>query len=125
MKTAIRFAWLSAALAILALPVVGQNSSTPAQSSASASKAGTVQAIQEREENQQDRIAQGVKSGALSAEQAAQLEKNDARINHAVRNDLKANGGKLTPQEQAQVNNQLNRESRQIHSAMQGGGRRR
>ena len=33
--------------------------------------------------------------------------------------------GKLTPQEQAQVNNQLNRESRQIHSAMQGGGGRR
>jgi hypothetical protein len=66
-----------------------------------------------------------VKSGALSAEQAAQLEKNQARINNAVRNDLKANGGKLTAQEKAQVNNQLNRESRQIHSAMQGGGRRR
>jgi hypothetical protein len=125
MKNAIRFASLGAALAIFALPAVGQNSSAPAQSSASASQAGTVQAIQQREENQQDRIAQGVKSGALSAEQAAQLEKNQATINNAVRNDLKANGGKLTPQEQAQVNNQLNRESRQIHSSMQGGGRRR
>ena len=125
MKSAIRFAWLGAALAVFALPAVGQNSSASAQSTASASKAGTVQALQQREENQQDRIEQGVKSGALSAEQAAQLEKNNARINNAVRNDLKANGGKLTAQEKAQVNNQLNRESRQIHSAMQGGGRRR
>jgi hypothetical protein len=125
MKTAIRFAWLSAALAVLALPVVAQNTSAPAQNSAGAAKADTVQTIQQREENQQDRIAQGVKSGAISPEQAAQLKKNDARINNAVRNDLKANGGKLTPQEQAQVNNQLNRESRQIHSSMQGGGRRR
>ena len=72
----------------LRVPAVGQNSSARAQRSASASQAGTVQALQQREENQQDRIAQGVKSGALRAEQAAQLEKSQVRINNAVRNDL-------------------------------------
>jgi hypothetical protein len=125
MKIASRFVWLGVALATFGLPVVGQSGSAPAQTPPTASKADTVQTIQQREENQQDRIAQGVKSGAISPEQAAQLKKNDARINNAVRNDLKANGGKLTSQEQAQVNHQLNRESRQIHSSMQGGGRRR
>jgi hypothetical protein len=83
-----------------------------------------VSAIDQREENQQDRIAQGVKSGALSAGQAAQLEKNQAKINNEVRKDRAANGGKLTAQEKAQINNQLNRQSHQIHQAMHGGGRR-
>jgi hypothetical protein len=80
--------------------------------------------IGQREQNQQDRIAQGVKSGALSAGQAAQLEKNEAKINTEARNDRAANGGKLTTQEKAQVNNQLNHQSMQIHQAMHGGGRR-
>ncbi len=80
--------------------------------------------IGQREENQQDRIAQGVKSGAISATQAAHLENNQAKINNEMRKDRAANGGKLTDQEKAQINNQLNRQSLQIHQAMHHGGRR-
>ena len=80
--------------------------------------------IRQREDNQQDRIAQDVKSGALNAKQAAQLEKNEAKINNEVKQDRAANDGKLTTQEKAQVNRQLNQQSRQINRAMHGGGRR-
>ena len=79
--------------------------------------------VGKRAENQQDRIAQGVKSGELSAGQAAHLEKNEAKINKEVRNDRAANGGKLTPQERAQVNRQQNRMSRQIAQAKHSGRR--
>jgi hypothetical protein len=71
--------------------------------------------VGKRAENQQDRIAQGIKSGQLTAGEAAHLESNEAKINKEVRNDRAANGGKLTPQEKAQVNRQQNRMSRQIH----------
>lgn len=68
-----------------------------------------------RQENQQERIANGVKSGQLTAGEAAHLERNEARINNEVRNDRAANGGKLTAQQKAKINRQMNRESRQIY----------
>ncbi len=71
--------------------------------------------VGKRAENQQDRIAQGVKSGQLTAGEAGHLENNEAKINKEVRNDRAANGGKLTPQERAKVNHQQNRQSRQIY----------
>jgi len=71
--------------------------------------------VGKRAENQQDRIAQGIKSGQLTAGEAAHLESNEAKINKEVRNDRAANSGKLTPQERAQVNRQQNRTSRQIY----------
>jgi len=71
--------------------------------------------VGKRAENQQDRIAQGIKSGQLTAGEAAHLENNEAKINQEVRNDRAANGGKLTPQERKQVNRQQNRTSRQIY----------
>jgi len=71
--------------------------------------------VGKRAENQQDRIAQGIKSGQLTAGEASHLENREARINKEVRNDRAANGGKLTPKEKAQVNHQQNRTSRQIY----------
>jgi predicted transglutaminase-like cysteine proteinase len=68
-----------------------------------------------REENQQDRIAQGVQSGQLTAGEASKLEKRDARINNEIKTDRAANGGALTPAERAQVNRQQNRVSRHIY----------
>ena len=79
--------------------------------------------VGKRAENQQDRIAQGIKSGQLTAGEAAHLENNEAKINHEVRSDRAANGGKLTPQEKAKVNRQQNRESRQIYRDKHNGRR--
>src|SRR5262252_3056347 len=60
--------------------------------------------IGKRAENQQDRIAQGVKSGQLTAGETANLESKEAAINGEVKVDRAANGGKLTAGEKAQVN---------------------
>ncbi|HKI25859.1 MAG TPA: hypothetical protein VKA07_06010 [Candidatus Sulfotelmatobacter sp.] len=79
--------------------------------------------VGKRAENQQDRIAQGIKSGQLTAGEASHLENNEAKINHEVRNDRAANGGKLTPQEKAKVNRQQNRQSRQIYRDKHNGRR--
>ena len=79
--------------------------------------------VGKRAENQQDRIAQGIKSGQLTAGEAAHLENNETKINNEVRQDRAANGGKLTPQERKQVNQQQNKESRQIYRAKHNGRR--
>ncbi len=71
--------------------------------------------IGQRKENQQDRIANGVQSGQLTAGETANLEKKEAAINAETRADRAANGGKLTAAEKAQVNRQQNRLSNQIY----------
>ena len=71
--------------------------------------------IQDRKENQQDRIAQGVKSGSLTAGETKNLEGREAGLNQEIRADRAANGGKLTAAERAQVNHQQNNLSRSIY----------
>jgi hypothetical protein len=71
--------------------------------------------IHARKENQQDRIAQGVKSGGLTAGETANLEHKEANLNKEIRAERKANGGNLTNNEKAQVNRQQNRLSRNIY----------
>ena len=71
--------------------------------------------VGQRRENQQDRIAQGVKSGQLTAGETANLEKKEASINQEVRTDRSLNGGKLTGQEKKIVNQQQNQMSGQIY----------
>ena len=68
-----------------------------------------------RSENQQDRIARGVKSGQLTAGETARLEQNESNLNKEVSSDRKANGGNLTQAEKAQVNRQQNKVSSQIY----------
>lgn len=72
--------------------------------------------VDQRRENQQDRIAQGVRSGSLNAGQTAKLEGQEAKINQQVRTDRAANGGKLTPGEKKQVNKEQNVASRRIYN---------
>jgi hypothetical protein len=71
--------------------------------------------IQQRKENQQDRIANGVQSGQLTAGETANLEKKEAAINKETAADRAANGGKLTSAEKQQVNKQQNQMSKQIY----------
>ena len=82
--------------------------------------------VGQRRENQQDRIAQGVKSGQLSAGETAKLENQQKGINQQVKADRTANGGKLTPGEKQQVNKEQNNASKNIynkkHNAKTQGG---
>jgi len=72
--------------------------------------------VGKRAQNQQQRIAQGVKSGSLTARGTSNLENKESAINHEVKADRGANGGKLTTQERKTVNRQQNHLSKQIYT---------
>jgi hypothetical protein len=71
--------------------------------------------VGKRAENQQDRIAQGVRSGQLTAGETANLEKKESAVNQEVRTDRSLNGGHLTQQEKRIVNQQQNNLSKQVY----------
>jgi len=71
--------------------------------------------IRQREERQQQRIAQGVGSGQLTPRETAHLENREAAINREVRHDRQQNGGNLTNKEKARIDRQQNHVSRQIY----------
>ncbi|KAA6463324.1 hypothetical protein DYQ86_08425 [Acidobacteria bacterium AB60] len=71
--------------------------------------------INQRRENQQDRIAQGVRSGQLTPRETSHLERREAHLNREIRNDRRVHNGHLTAPERAQVNRQQNRISKSIY----------
>ena len=71
--------------------------------------------VGQRRENQQARIAQGVKSGQLTPAETAKLEKQQKTIHKQVAADRKANGGTLTASEKKQINKEQNHASRNIY----------
>jgi hypothetical protein len=71
--------------------------------------------IGQRRENQQDRIAQGVKSGQLTAGETSRLENREQGIKREVSADKQANGGKLTGADRKAINQSQNRVSRGIY----------
>ncbi|HEU5296157.1 MAG TPA: hypothetical protein VFU71_15365 [Burkholderiaceae bacterium] len=77
--------------------------------------ANTVQ----RDINQQQRIEQGLQSGALSTKEAATLEREESRVNQMQSKALK--DGKLTPAEQAKLNQAQNKVSGDIYAAKHNG----
>ena len=79
---------------------------------AASAEAGTVR---KRAENQQDRIAQGVKSGQLTARETARLENKETRLNQEARDMRSLDGGKLTGKDRAALNQQENRLSKDIY----------
>ena len=70
----------------------------------------------QHKENQQDRIAQGIKSGQMTAGEAAKAENQQKGINQQVKADRQANGGKLTTGEKKQVNHEQNASSKSIYN---------
>jgi hypothetical protein len=71
--------------------------------------------IQQRKENQQDRIGQGVENGSLTPRETVNLEKKEGKLNREIHHDRVKNGGNLTNKEKARVNRQQNHLSRQIY----------
>ena len=67
-----------------------------------------------RRDNQQQRIANGIRSGQMSPSETAKAERTQQNINQNVNADRQANGGRLTPQERTNVNREQNAASRQI-----------
>src|ERR1035441_6683302 len=106
MKSTIKITFLSTALAILALPVVAQTTNPSPV---------TGESIQDRKENQQDRIANGVKSGQLTAGETANIEKKESSLNHEEKDMRSLDNGKLTAADKTTLNQQQNQLSKQIY----------
>jgi hypothetical protein len=77
--------------------------------------------VNARDRMQQERIGQGIKSGSLTASEAANLEHKEAALNREQRAMRATNGGKLSPGQKAVVNQQQNTMSRQIYNKKHNG----
>jgi hypothetical protein len=77
--------------------------------------------INQRKENQQDRIAQGVKSGQLTAGETSRLEHQEAGINKEERGMRAQDNGHLTKTDRRTLHQQQNQESRRIYRDKRNG----
>jgi len=111
-----RWMVLPATVLLLGTVALAQDSSSTPTSGAPATGTPKPGEVAQRKDNQQDRIANGVKSGQLTAGETANLETKEAAINGETRADRAANGGKLTAAEKQQVNKQQNHLSKQIYN---------
>jgi hypothetical protein len=73
------------------------------------------ESVNQRLENQHDRIQAGIKDGELTKGEATQLRADDAAIRAREHVERKANDGQLTRHERTQLNRELNHSSRQIY----------
>jgi hypothetical protein len=71
--------------------------------------------INQRKVAQQDRIANEVKNGQLTARQTAHLEHQEAGINREERGMRAQDNGHLTKQDRQTIHAQQNQESRRIY----------
>jgi hypothetical protein len=71
--------------------------------------------INQRKTDQQDRIAQGVKSGQLTAGETSRLEHQEAGINREERGMRAQDNGHLTKADRQNLHQQQNQESRRIY----------
>jgi hypothetical protein len=113
---------LSKSLLTLALVGLAYTGSALAQTSTSGAGPGVVDPghprvnqVNGREANQQKRIANGINNGSLSAKQAGNLEKREARVQNREQKDMAAHNGHLTKAEQNGINRQQNRISKTIY----------
>ena len=72
--------------------------------------------VGQRRENQQDRIAQGIRSGQLRPGETARLERQQQSINHEDAGMRQANGGRLTGADRQALNQRQNRASGNIYA---------
>jgi hypothetical protein len=71
--------------------------------------------VQTRIDDQENRIDRGVSDGQISAKQAAHDDAKLAREQKSLNQDAAKNGGHITKAEQRNLNNRLNKGSRQIY----------
>jgi hypothetical protein len=98
-------------LAFAPVALFAQTSTTPPAPTTTAKPA----TINDRKVDQQDRIAQGVKSGQLTAGETSHIEKQEAGINKEESGMRAQDNGKLTAQDRKTLTHQQNVESKRIY----------
>jgi len=74
-----------------------------------------VNQVNRREARQQQRIGNGIKSGKLNSQQAANLEKRESSVENREQKDMAKHDGHLTKAEQKGINRQQDRISKSIY----------
>jgi hypothetical protein len=97
---------LVAALIVTPTALLAQTTPTPGQHDHN---------INQRKTDQQDRIANGVKSGQLTAGETSKLEHQESGINREERGMRAQDNGHLTKQDRQTIHKQQNQESRRIY----------
>ena len=110
-----KFILNSAALIAFAVPAAFAQQSGNSSTNMSGTTTTSSPTIQQRKENQQDRIANGIQSGELTAGETKNLETKEAGLNKEEKNMRSADNGKLTSADRTKLNNQQNRMSNQIY----------
>ncbi len=80
--------------------------------------------VGQRQKMQQQRIAQGMKSGQLTAGESARLERQQQGINREKAGMREANGGKLSAGDKTQLNRQQNKASGNIYAKKHNAAKR-
>ena len=74
-----------------------------------------VNEVNQREENQQKRIANGINKGSLNAHETANLERREASVQKQEQADMAKHNGHLTKAEQRKLNRRQDRISHSIY----------
>jgi hypothetical protein len=74
-----------------------------------------VNQVNRRETRQQNRIANGVKSGQLTPGETKRLERGEQRLQHNEKKDMAKDNGHLTKKDQRQLNREANHMSKRIY----------
>jgi hypothetical protein len=74
-----------------------------------------VNEVNSRETRQQNRIANGVKSGSLTPKETSNLERREANVQKREQKDMAEHNGHLTKAEQKGINRQQDRISKSIY----------
>lgn len=107
---------LAAALVLSPAAIYAQTTTPPPPPTTTPAPAPTAKpTIGQRKVNQQDRIAQGVKSGQLTAGETSHLEHQEAGINKEERGMKAQDNGHLTKQDKSTLRQQQNQESKRIY----------
>jgi hypothetical protein len=76
----------------------------------------TGQTIEQRKDNQQKRIGEGLENGSMTAGEAAKVEGQEKRLNKVERDMREDNGGKLNAADKTKLTNQQNKLSNEIYT---------
>jgi hypothetical protein len=119
---------LTKSLAVLAVGGLMLIGSAAAQDNTSGAGAGKhdpghprVNQINRREQNQQNRIANGVKNDKLTPRQTGRLERGEQRLQNNEKKDMAKDNGHLTKQNQRQLNREANHMSKRIYKDKHSG----
>ena len=80
-----------------------------------------VNEVNQREENQQKRIANGINNGTMNPAETANVEKREASVQKQEQNDMAKHNGHLTKVEQRHLNQRQDRISHSIYKDKHNG----